>query len=223
MRAGFICVVAQAALLLTACAPSAPSRAPQAAAPTSPTPRTPATPGLPTQSGYLTDYASLRPSPDEPGRWYALSSRIVRYHSYIVEMPILLTDTTTRGLPIDPQTGADLCAALQRELSAALAIQYQITDTPGPGVARIRTGISEIASSASRAAPDQVGGATREMEILDSLSGARLAAVVESDFESDEHASGRAATFRDTRAAFSHWSARLMLMLRDANRLATAE
>lgn len=208
-------VCAAAALLLSACASDAPR-------PSDP-PRAAAT-RMPPASGFLKNTASLRPSAEHDGRWYSLSRRITGYTTYIVDKPVLLTGTTSRGVAIDPAKADELCLALRHELTQSLSSVYTLTDTPGPGVARVRTAITQIARTLPRGGGAvQEGGGTREMEIVDSVSGARLAAVIEADYGRDEHADAPTAPYHDARAAFTHWSARLMLMLREAERLATSD
>ncbi len=175
-------------------------------------------------SGFLKNTSTLRPSSEHNDRWYSLSRRIAGYATFIVDKPVLLTEATTRGVPIDPAKVDELCLALQHELTQSLSWQYQLIDTPGPGVARIRTAITQVARTLPRGGGSvQEGGGTREIEIVDSVSGERLAAVIESDFGRDEHVDAPNAPYHDARAAFTHWSARLVLMLREADRLATAD
>lgn len=213
MFASRIGVCALFPLVLWGCAAGTPSKAVKDAPETMPTP-----------SGFLAGISDLQPSPEEPGRWYSLSRRITSYKTFIVDTPLLLTTKTTRGVAINPTEADELCVALQHELSQSLSWKYDLTTIPGPGVARVRTAITAIAGTLP---PDggspQAGGGTREMEIVDSQTGDRLAAVIESDYGRDEHVDAPRAEFHDTRATFSHWAARLMLMLQNAEALATTD
>lgn len=205
LRAALAATLAAALLMLAACAQGRPAKE-----------------SMPAASGFLGDVSTLRPSPDHPDRWYTLSRRLTAYDTFIVEKPVMRAHATTRGEPIDAAKADELCTALQEALMQALSGQYTLGQTPGPRVARIRTAITQIASTMS-GGQVHTGGGTREMEVVDSLSGARLAAVIETDFGRDEHAAHPDAPYHDSRAVFTHWSARLALMLRDAARLATTD
>lgn len=171
---------------------------------------------------FLTHADNLRPSPDHGDRWYDLSRRLGNYKAFIVEKPAIMPDRAMRGAVLTTEQREMLASSYQDEMRQALSTPYSVTDSPGPGVARIRSAITAVARSVNTATgARQDGGANREMEIVDSVSGERLAAVIELDMGQDEHAPTTDRPFHDARATFTHWSARLTLMLRDVERLAT--
>jgi len=171
---------------------------------------------------FLAHVESLRPSPDHADRWYDLSRRLGNYGAFIVEKPEIMPDRAMRGAALTTEQREMLASSYQDEMRQALSTIYSVTDSPGPGVARIRSAITAVARSVNKATgARQDGGANREMEIVDSVSGERLAAVIELDIGQDEHAPGTDRPFHDARATFTHWSARFTLMLRDVERLAT--
>lgn len=171
---------------------------------------------------FLTHAEDLRPSPDHGDRWYDLSRRLGNYKAFIVEKPAIMPDLAMRGAVFTSEQREMLAASYQDEFRKALSSPHSVTDTPGPDVARIRSAITSVARSLNaKTGVRQDGGATREMEIVDSLSGERLAAVIERDLGQDYHAPTTDRPFHDARATFTHWSARLTLMLRDVERLAT--
>ncbi len=130
----------------------------------------------------------------------------------------------------DLQTLADY---LHWKLETALEIDYTIADRPGAGVLRIRVAITSAKGSTvmldmlSTLGPQRilsqakklvtgthafVGKAAIEAEILDSLSGTRLAAMV------DERAGGKTTTgvtdkWSDVIEAYGYWADRLRLRL----------
>ncbi len=170
-------------------------------------------------SGFLVDYSKLQPSPTHNGALVQRSERLSSFTSFIIDFPVVLPKATVRGTPIDPTTAAQLASDLRAEAIDALGGSYTITQTPGPGVARVRSAITRLARCEREPGTPtlKIGGASVEMEIIDSVSGERLAAVVENDaVTSTDPLLGSADPFYDTRLVFRHWSARLSKWLTDA-------
>lgn len=174
-------------------------------------------------SGFLGDYARLRQSPRHPGALYEQSARLSSYNAFIVEPITFLPQRTVRGTRITNAESAELAAALHEETISALSLLYPIATEPGPNVAVIRAAITALAGA--RVDPEtgqtQIGGASVEIEILDSTTRERLAAAIESDVVRDATQPIEEDPFSDARLVFRHWAARLNLWLRDADQLAT--
>lgn len=173
--------------------------------------------------GWLGDRSNLRPSPRHSDTLYEQSARLASYRSFIVEPIEFLPSATVRGLPIDAADGAALASTLREETIRSLSAVYTVVATPGPGVASIRAAITGIAASSKDPVTGavRIGGASLEMEIVDSVTRERLAAAVESDVVDDAAAPGGADPYSDARLVFGHWAARLSMWIRDADRLAT--
>lgn len=213
-------LVPGAAALLVACSSSPsvnpdPTRPDDAQAPAS----YPAT----NYSGFLHDYSKLRPSPRHPDTLYEQSERLAGYDSFIVEPITFLPERTVRGTTITTKEAADLCRALREETVTSLSVLHPVGDTPGPRVAVIRAAITALAAARVDPVTGQIliGGATVEVEILDSLTRERLAAAIESDVVRDAAQPVQGDPYSDARLVFGHWAARLNMWLRDAAELAT--
>lgn len=176
-----------------------------------------------TESGFLRDYSGLRPSPRHPTTRYQQSASLSSYSKFIVDPVQVLPGETARGEPLDGAQAHDLSESLQREISSALELKGRLATAPGPGVGRIRAGITSVATS-DRSNPNRpkIGGASIEAEILDSVTNRRIAAAVEADLVNDEElAGGPPDPFYDARLVFRHWASRLNRWIDDADELAT--
>lgn len=170
-------------------------------------------------SGFLTDYSRLEPSPTHPGAWYEQWVELMDYDAFIVDPIQVLATTTADCKPIDPDTAADLASKLRSEVTEALSVSgFRVVTEPGARVARIRGAITEISRTRRRSADSgsevQLGGAACEMEISNSVTGKRLAAAVERDKGENEFRKGTSDPYFDAKLVFRHWAARLGLWLR---------
>jgi Protein of unknown function (DUF3313) len=140
----------------------------------------------PTQSGFLTDYDRLQTTthhPSEPSYRYS-GLDIKRYSAFLLE-PVTFH-------PADPNKHLDqaaideLTADYREKLRTTFARHLSETTQPGPNVMRIRASITDVGkSNATMNAitmlvvllPFTAGGASTEAEVVDSISGERLAAL----------------------------------------------
>jgi hypothetical protein len=105
-------------------------------------------------------------------------------------------------------------------LVKAVADGYTVVDQPGPNVIRVRAAITDVEPSdpvAKAMSVDKIGtgGAEAEMELLDSMSSARLAAAV--DIRQGGQPASRG-VWEDTRGAFDDWARRFRVWLDEARR-----
>jgi len=171
-----------------------------------------------TQTGVIGDYSTLRPSPRHTDTLYEQSSRLTDYTAFVIDDIRFIPTTTARGVPIDPDTANRLAAELRHEVVVALTPRYAVVERGGPGIARIRAAVTQVSRGRTTADAIDVGGASVEAEIVDSVSGERLGAAVESDTLDPLHARPREDPYYDSRMVFRHWAARLRLWLDDAHR-----
>jgi hypothetical protein len=132
-----------------------------------------------TRSGFLSDYSALK-DVDECQRVYT-SSRLREYRSFMVD-------------PVEVRWHEDvdseeIAAYCRRAMTSALEDHgLTVTSTPGPGTARIRIAVTSISEAtwwkkvhpASNLAGAGRGGAAMESEVVDSMTGEQLGAVVQS-------------------------------------------
>ncbi len=183
-------------------------------------------------SGFLGDYSQLQKGSGEEAQWFYINPRadFSTFDKVLID-PVTIWAKAKSGptgvSQEDLQRLADsLYGAVYKELSA----DYAVVQQPGPGVLRIRVAITQAKGSivvldlVSTVVPPAVaastvkylatgtglfvGKAAVEAEILDSLSGSRLAAVV------DERAGGKSLkgvndTWDAANASFSYWAEKL--------------
>ena len=93
-----------------------------------------------------------------------------------------------KGIAVDPFKVQQVADYFHRELWQALSIRYQVVDTPGPGVLRLRTAITDTKTTVpimnihpgTKLLGLGLGGASMEGEAVDSQTGERVLAVVDS-------------------------------------------
>lgn len=123
----------------------------------------------PTQTGFLSSYAEL-PS--------AVSAN--DYQAVIIE-PVVFETADNQAAPAGAETATQ---AFAQALTEAFGRHYRIVDTPGQGVMRVRaavTGYSRANPAWNTAAlivpiGTRNGGVSTEAEVVDSVSGRRIAA-----------------------------------------------
>ena len=135
----------------------------------------------PARSGFLSDYGHLEKA--EKGAIRYVSPELKSYDRFIVD-PVELRMDVQKLTPAERAEVArymhDACERMLRNEG------IELTTTAGVGVARFRVAITEIQKSkwylslhpASKVTGAGTGGASMEAEIIDSVSGEQLAAVV---------------------------------------------
>lgn len=136
------------------------------------------------QSGFLDDYSNLRP--DGENRMVFASEKLANYDAFMIDPIEIRVDS-------EKLSAEDRAEAARHFLSsAASGLRSQgltVTTLPGVGVARIQMALTDVAKSTWwrkidplwRAMGDGTGGAAMESQIIDSISGEQLAAVVQSE------------------------------------------
>jgi hypothetical protein len=140
------------------------------------------------RTGFLTDYSRLRAESSTSLR-YINDSALAKYSSFIVDrvQAHFHSGSKSKGKLTQQQIG-DLTSYMHANIVVAIKnsgnkVAYQ----PAPGVARIRVALTDLEkTSASNILPQAslvgigVGGASMEAEIVDSMTGEQIGAVVES-------------------------------------------
>lgn len=136
------------------------------------------------QTGFLTTYTKLEKVSPQRMEYYAPGLR--DYNTFIV-------DTLEFRVPptkLTPEERGQIASYYRTKASEALQkLGLSIVDDPAPGVARIGLALTDIAESTwwmkihpgARLAGAGTGGAAMEAEIVDSITGQQLAAVVAAD------------------------------------------
>ncbi len=138
-------------------------------------------PGI-TQTGFLSDYSKLESVNDSRMRYE--SPRASEYARVIID-PVQVAVGEGK---LDASERAELARHFHDELVRAVqGAGYQTTTRAGVGVARVRVALTRVAASSwwqkvhpvSRAVGAGTGGAAMEGEVIDSVTGEQIGAVIQ--------------------------------------------
>ena len=142
-------------------------------------------------SGFLGDYSQFKPHPDVKGAMlYEHPSRSLKqYNKFIIDPVVVHFAPDAKETAIDPDELKELTDYFEEQLVKGLSESghYQVVSAPGPGVLRLRIAITGIEKTtpianihpAMKMSGMGLGGAAMEAEAVDSVSGDRVAAVVD--------------------------------------------
>jgi len=148
-------------------------------------------------SGFLGDYSQLRETTDEAGdkilRYVSPQFKPGPYHAVILD-PVVYYPTPQATDQVSAQTLEEVRQYVEDGFRNKLSEKVTVATQPGPGVLRIRPAITSVAPQAIGRKPyqyipiaffisavagrDQEAGLSIEIDAVDSISGARLAAAV---------------------------------------------
>ena len=183
-------------------------------------------------SGFLGDYSGFREGlKDEAQLIYVDPQVDFRNYRRVILEPISFWFTPDGNLANVPREDRD---ALAQRLAGAIWVElqkdYSFTEDPGPDVMRLRLAITEavgsrvaggVVTSTTPAGPADSGDreltagthsyvrkAAIEAELVDSVTGRRLAAAVDAR-GGRKTTSGSTPTWSDVETAYDHWAQRL--------------
>ncbi len=161
-----------------------------------------------TRAGFLSDYSRLTSVNDTRMRYIA--PELSEYQSFIVD-PVQMS---TQMGELSPEERAEITLYFRDTLTGILRDRgYLITETPGVAVARVRIAITGVQDSTwwmklhpgSNLSGAGRGGAAMEGEIIDSVTGAQLAGVVQSSSGS-QFTVGNFSTVSDIKNVIDEWA-----------------
>ncbi len=192
--------------------------------------------GEPEGSGFLGNYSQLQKNPDYPAALVYVRPNVQwgRYSAIQLESAGLYLTENNRQL--SPEDQERLAGMLYNTLSSTLDKYFVLASGPGPNTLRLRAALTQAQgakvaartvttvipqlrtiSSLGGLATDTaatVGSATAEMEMLDSVTGERVAAAVDSRAGTKALFAKRAyEVWGDVQAAIEYWSNRLTWQL----------
>ncbi|MDX2494980.1 MAG: DUF3313 domain-containing protein [Desulfuromusa sp.] len=190
-----------------------------------------------TQTGFLDDYSMLKPGGEDRAALVYVNkgTDFKPYNKIMFERVLVTLSDEAANKQVDPAVFKELTDYYQKALLDAIKGGYQLVDQPGQGVLRVRAAITGIKPSkpvsntmstilpigwalagTTKAISDDnlgTGEAATEIEVLDSVTGERLAAAV------DRRQGGKSAfrgKWEDTKAAFDFWAKRFRERLDEA-------
>jgi len=179
------------------------------------------------ESGFLGDYSQLKPGTEEQAALVYINPAIdfKQYDKVMFETFKVELSDEAEYKTVDPATLKMLTDYYQDAMFKAVEGILERVDAAGPGVMRVRVAITEVepanpvadtmstiipvgivVAGATKAVSDDnlgTGQAASEVEILDSVSGVRLAAAV------DRRQGGKGVfkgKWDDTKDAFDYWA-----------------
>jgi hypothetical protein len=155
-----------------------------------------------------------------------------QYNKMLIDQVIIYFNPESEKRGVDPAQLNELTQYFHQALVNALKDRYPIVDKPGQGVLRIRTAITDVEpgspvkgaattiipvgatvsviKKATTGSNMAVGRASMEIELLDSLSGVRLAAAIDRREGGKKVVSGKWTAIQE---AFEYWAQKLRVWL----------
>lgn len=174
----------------------------------------------PSFSGFLGDYSQLMPDPQFDGalRWVNPNKSLAGYSSFIVDPVVVQFAPSDEGNALSPDQLKELTDHFRNEAIAALSEKFTVVDEPGPGVLRIRTAITSVETTtpilnihpAMKLIGLGLGGAAMEAEAVDSVTGERIVAIVDSQEGNRMSFAEGLQTLGHAKQVMSYWVARAM-------------
>jgi hypothetical protein len=175
------------------------------------------------QSGFLGDYAQLKPSAERDGAlyWEDRAMRLSNYKKFMVDPIVVHFAPNAAGTAVDPGELKELTDYFHSQTVKALSKNYQVVTAAGPGVLRVRAAITDINKTVPLANIHPgtkltglgLGGASMEAEAVDSGTNKRLAAVVETREGSRLGIAAGLSTFGHAKEVMDFWIERFVKRL----------
>lgn len=166
-----------------------------------------------TTTGYLSDYSKLSAQSDT-SLIYVNESALKNYSKFIVDPVQIHFHSHAKGKEFESEELATLKQYMYHAVLKALS--GKVTFSPGPGVARLRIALTDIKKSTvvlnilppAKLTGVGLGSASMEAELLDSVSGNQIAAIVESQKGKRLSLDGLS-KFGDAKGVMDDWAQRL--------------
>jgi hypothetical protein len=162
------------------------------------------------QTGYLSDYSKLEAETES--RVAYRSPELATFDAFIVD-PV---EVRIPNKVLSEEDRAEAARYFRQRLVGVLETEgLRVTDTPAVGVARVRVALTDVAKSTwwqklhpvSRVVGAGTGGAAMEAEVIDSVTGQQVAAVVQSG-SGNQFNFTAFSTLSDVKSAIDDWAAR---------------
>jgi hypothetical protein len=175
-------------------------------------------------TGFLSDYSKLKPKSDTSYRYIAPGNKLGSYSKFIIDPVVIHSYTGSKAAKLSEKDLADLKNYMREALVKAIQDRYQVVDSPGPGVARMRVAITDLKKSGivQNAIPigklvgTGLGGASLEAELIDSQTHQQLGAIVESQLGERLSLDGYS-TWGDAKGIMDRWAKRFRTRLDEAH------
>lgn len=185
--------------------------------------------GAPTagKSGFLRDYSQLKKDSDGAMRYMNPRISLKEYNKFVIDPIVIHFAPKADGTSVNPENLKKVTDYFQKRLVKGLTEsgRYQVVTEPGPGVLRLRIAITGIkkGTAALNILPQTklvgggLGGAAFEAEAVDSVSGERVGAVMESESGSRFNYGAGMTALGYAKAVINNWVERFVKRLDEAH------
>ena len=195
-------------------------------------------------SGFLKNYEQLKPNENLGGNALTYAGTDARnnlrsYFAIVVDPIEVYVATDTDASKVDEDARATLTNYFHHALLAAVSDAFPPVDKPGPLTLRLRAALVGVDVGGQVAAADvkdaqplkqamNIGKVQVEMELVDSMTGERIAAMVDrsnlgAGAEVGAKEFSRVEKFAAAREAFDEWASRVREFLDSAHELTGAD
>jgi hypothetical protein len=183
-------------------------------------------------SGFLQDYSKLQPGGEDRADYIYINKEadFSKYKKSMVDKVVFYLTPELQERGIQPDVMKELADAFEKELAIEINSSIPMTDQAGPDTLRIRIAVTDVepsdpvlntvgailpvgwvvsaASKATTGAAANVGKASIEMEVLDSVTGQILAAAIDTKVGAKYDVAGTK-KWGHTKKAFKEWAQKI--------------
>jgi len=181
-------------------------------------------------TGFLSDYSRLQAQSDVSARYIAPGTPLKNYSKFIIEPLVIHFHTGSKAIEqrskgkLKEEDLTDLKNYMHDAIVEAIKGRYEVVYRSGPGVARLRAAITDLKKSGvvqnilpiGKIAGTGLGGASIEVELLDSQTGKQIGALVESQVGKRLSLDGYS-TWGDAKGIMDGWAKRFRERIDEAH------
>ncbi len=164
-------------------------------------------------TGFLSDYSRLEAESETVLLYLNPRKPLGNYSKFIIDPIAVHFHSIDEGTDISSEELAELRQYMYKAVYNALLNRYSVVRQPGPGVARLRLAITDLDKSSPvlNAIPTTkltgvgLGGASMEGELLDSVTGEQIGAVIQSQ-EGERLSLEGLSKWGDAEAVIDRWA-----------------
>jgi len=187
-------------------------------------------PQKPKAVGFLSDYSKLQADSDTSFRYFAPGNPLADYDQFIIDPVRVQFYTGSKAIEerskgkLKDEDITDITNYMHEALVKAIENRYQVVHQPSPGVARVKVALTDLKKSdtlmnilpITKIAGTGLGGASMEAELLDSVTGRQIAAVIQSQLGERLSLDG-VSKWGDARAIMDGWARNFRRRLDEAH------
>lgn len=172
------------------------------------------------KAGFLSDYSKLQAQSDTSMR-YLNEEKAKNYKSFIIDpVQVYFHSKSEAAKKIKKEKVQELTQYMHDAVVKSLGDAYAIESVPGPGVCRVHIAITDLKKAepalnllpVTKMTGAGLGGASLEIEFLDSQTGEQIAALVESQIGSRLSLAGYS-EWGDAKEIMNGWAKRFRARL----------